>query len=59
MFYSKDRKAFDKGHIVRRDDVAWGRTYDELRRANGNTYHVTNCSPEVNEYNRSTLGQEN
>ena len=28
VFFTKDRKAFDKGHIVRRDDVAWGTTYD-------------------------------
>jgi endonuclease G len=52
-FYTKDRKAFDKGHIVRREDVAWGTTYDELRRANGDTFHVTNCSPQVAAYNRS------
>ena len=30
MFFTKDRGAFDKGHIVRRDDVAWGTTYEEL-----------------------------
>jgi endonuclease G, mitochondrial len=59
VFYNKDRRAFDKGHIVRRDDVAWGRTYEELRRANGDTYHVTNCSPQVKEFNRSTLGEAN
>lgn len=23
-FYSKDNAAFDKGHIVRREDVCWG-----------------------------------
>lgn len=59
VFYNKDRKAFDKGHIVRRDDVAWGGTYAELRRANGDTYHVTNCSPQVKEFNRSNLGDAN
>lgn len=53
VFYTKDRKAFDKGHIVRREDVAWGTTYDELRRGNGDTFHVTNCSPQVAAYNRS------
>jgi endonuclease G len=41
---------------VRREDVAWGKTYDELRRANGDTYHVTNCSPQVMGFNRSNLG---
>lgn len=58
-FFTKDRKAFDKGHIVRRDDVAWGKTYDELRRANGDSFHVTNCSPQVAGFNRSTLGESN
>ncbi len=55
-FFTRDRKAFDKGHIVRRDDVAWGKTFEELRRANGDTYHVTNCSPQVAGFNRSQMG---
>lgn len=55
-FFTSDKGAFDKGHIVRREDVAWGRTYAELRRANGDTYHVTNCSPQVAGFNRSNLG---
>lgn len=58
-FYSRDGGNFDKGHIVRRDDVAWGQTYDKLRRANGDTYHVTNCSPQIAIFNRSTLGEDN
>ncbi len=53
-FFNLDRKAFDKGHLVRREDVAWGATYDELRRANGDTYHITNCSPQVKGFNRSS-----
>ena len=56
VFYTKDDGAFDKGHIVRREDVAWGKTYTALRRANGDTYHVTNCSPQVAGFNRSSLG---
>jgi endonuclease G len=59
VFYNKDRGAFDKGHIVRRDDVAWGETYDDLRRANGDSFHVTNCSPQVASFNRSNLGDDN
>jgi endonuclease G, mitochondrial len=52
-FFTKDRASFDKGHIVRREDVAWGDTFDEVRRANGDTFHVTNCSPQVANFNRS------
>lgn len=59
VFYTRDDGAFDKGHIVRREDVAWGKTYAELRRANGDTYHVTNCSPQVAGFNRSALGEDN
>jgi endonuclease G len=59
VFFNKDRTAFDKGHIVRRDDVAWGETYEALRRANGDSYHVTNCSPQVASFNRSNLGDDN
>lgn len=52
-FFTKDRQAFDKGHIVRRDDVAWGDTYGEMQEANGDTFHITNCSPQVKGFNRS------
>jgi endonuclease G len=58
-FFTDDGRAFDKGHLVRRDDVAWGRTYDEVRRANGDTFHVTNCSPQVARFNQSQLGEDN
>lgn len=58
-FYTRDDGNFDKGHIVRRDDVAWGETYDILRRANGDTYHVTNCSPQIASFNRSASGEDN
>lgn len=58
-FFTKDRKAFDKGHIVRREDVAWGTSYDMVRRANGDTFHVTNCSPQVAGFNRSQDGESN
>jgi endonuclease G, mitochondrial len=53
-FFTKDRASFDKGHIVRREDVAWGDSFEEVRRGNGDTYHVTNCSPQVADFNRST-----
>lgn len=59
VFFTKDRKAFDKGHIVRRDDVAWGKSFDEVQRANGDTYHVTNCSPQVADFNQSSKGEDN
>jgi endonuclease G, mitochondrial len=58
-FYTKDRKAFDKGHIVQRDCVCWGASYAEVQRANGDTYHVTNCSPQTMSFNQSARGVDN
>lgn len=52
-FYTKDNGAFDKGHIVRREDVCFGKTYEEVRRGNGDTFHVTNCSPQRGNFNQS------
>jgi endonuclease G len=52
-FYNEDRTAFDKGHIVRRDDVCWGSTFAVIQRANGDTFHTTNCSPQVKDFNQS------
>lgn len=59
VFYVKDQGAFDKGHIVRRDDVAWGSTFERLLRGNVCSFHVTNCSPQVEGYNRSDSGEKN
>lgn len=55
-FYNKDRTAFDKGHLVRREDVAWGKDYLDVKFSNGDTYHITNCSPQVLGFNRSMEG---
>lgn len=55
-FFSEDSGAFDKGHIVRREDVCWGDTYRDVRIANGDTYHVTNCSPQVAGFNQKSKG---
>lgn len=52
MFYNEDRRAFQKGHIVRRNDVTFGESYEQVRRANGDTYHLTNCSPQVPSFNQ-------
>lgn len=59
VFYSKDGNAFDKGHIVRRDDVCWGETFDEIQKGNGDTFHTTNCSPQVQGFNQALKGVDN
>jgi endonuclease G len=57
-FYRKSG-AFDRGHLVRRDDVAWGKSFKEMQKGNGDTFHMTNCSPQTPELNRSNLGEFN
>ena len=54
-FFDKDRKSFDKGHLVRRKAIVWGATYKEVQDANGDSFHATNCSPQVGNFNRSQL----
>jgi len=58
-FYKKDGGAFDRGHLVRRDDVAWGANFEQMQVGNGDTFHTTNCSPQVGKFNRSNLGSFN
>ncbi|HUG12205.1 MAG TPA: DNA/RNA non-specific endonuclease [Opitutaceae bacterium] len=53
-FYTKDNGAFDKGHVVRREDVCWGDSFAEVQRGNGDTFHVTNCSPQRGNFNQSS-----
>ena len=59
VFFTEDRASFDKGHLVRRDDVVWGTSFAEMQKANGDTYHVTNCSPQTAAFNRSRAGVDN
>ena len=59
VFYSKDGGAFDKGHLVRRDDVCWGSSFRDMQKGNGDTYHMTNCSPQVAGFNQGARGEDN
>jgi DNA/RNA endonuclease G (NUC1) len=42
---------FDRGHLVRRLDPAWGRTTHVAKVANDDTFHFTNCSPQHKRFN--------
>jgi endonuclease G len=59
IFYTKDGGAFDKGHLVRRDDVCWGDSLEDIQMANGDTYHTTNCTPQVAGFNQAAKGIDN
>jgi endonuclease G, mitochondrial len=54
-FYEPAAK-FDRGHIVRRDDVAWGETMQEEEYGNSDSFHWTNCTPQHEQFNRDLFG---
>ena len=47
----------DRGHIVRREDNAWGGTEREIEFANSDTFHWTNCTPQHEAFNQSAPGR--
>ena len=50
-FYSDN--PLDRGHLVRRTDAAWGASEEEAKRANDDTFHFTNCSPQHEVFNQA------
>ena len=50
-YYAPARK-FDRGHLVRRDDVAWGIDEREEEYGNSDSFHWTNCTPQHEYFNR-------
>lgn len=51
-FYSAWSTYFDRGHLTRRTDPTWG-SPEEAARANADTFHFTNCSPQHFRFNQS------
>ena len=45
--------SLDRGHLVRRADVAWGADAEEARHGNDDSFHWTNCSPQHQIFNQS------
>ena len=43
---------FNRGHLVRRLDPAWGRGQTISKAANDDTFHFTNCSPQHGDFNK-------
>jgi endonuclease G len=42
----------DRGHLVRRLDPAWATTRTGAKRANDDTFHFTNCTPQHKKFNQ-------
>ena len=51
-FYAGWSHLFDRGHLTRRTDPTWG-TPTEAERANADTFHFTNCSPQHFRFNQT------
>lgn len=51
-FYSDWSTYFDRGHLTRRTDPTWGKTA-EAERANADTFHFTNCTPQHFRFNQT------
>jgi endonuclease G len=47
----RPKRLFDRGHLVRRQDPNWG-TPGRAMRANADTFHFTNCSPQESQFNQ-------
>ena len=53
-FYDRWKK-IDYGHLVRREDNCWGASQKEIEYSNSDTFHLTNCTPQHEDFNRSNL----
>ncbi len=45
-------KRVEQGHVVRRDDTCWGPDEEWIEFANSDTFHYTNCTPQLEPFNR-------
>jgi endonuclease G len=52
QFYGPAKQS-DRGHVVRRQDSAWGDTPEQVEFANSDTFHWTNCTPQHAAFNRA------
>ena len=52
-FYDRWRR-LDFGHLVRREDNCWGANAQEIEFANADTYHLTNCTPQHEDFNQAS-----
>lgn len=52
-------RIFERGHLTRRQDPAWGSDEDALA-ADADTFHFTNCTPQIGFFNegKSKRGEE-
>jgi endonuclease G len=49
---------FQQGHLTRRQDPLWGPDPELIKFANSDTFHVTNCSPQIGFFNMGMVKRE-
>ena len=54
--YTAPKSDFHRGHMTKREDPQWGSTPDVARRAAQDTFHFSNCVPQVAELNTEAWG---
>ncbi len=47
------KNALDRGHLVRRLDPGWGVDLETAKKANDDTFHFTNCTPQHENFNQN------
>ena len=52
LYDGQEPRAFDRGHLTRRQDPCWG-SATRAKRANADTFHFTNCTPQHFSFNES------
>ena len=48
----------DRGHLVRRADAGWGSSAEEAAQASDDTFHLTNCTPQHEIFNRASKASQ-
>jgi endonuclease G len=51
-FEGRELNPFDQGHLVRRLDATWGSDAAEAKRNGDDTFHYTNCAPQLWKFNQ-------
>lgn len=51
--YSAPKSDFDKGHMVKREDVQWGKEIDDAKEGARGTFYYTNAAPQHKDLNRA------
>lgn len=50
--YKAQKSDFDRGHLVKREDTQWGYTKNDAKNAALDTFHYSNCAPQLPELNQ-------